>query len=95
MKEKNSIYKYIFTFITAVLSVFIIVAGMSGCNKQIIDTNYTFNRAIINTGNEVIEVKVKSWTDYEDGDQIQIKAEDGTVYLVHSSNITLICEDDD
>lgn len=45
MKEKNNIYKYIFGFIIAVMSVFIIVAGMSGCNKQIIDTNYTFDRA--------------------------------------------------
>jgi hypothetical protein len=95
MKEKNNIYKYIFAFIIAVMSVFIIVAGMSGCNKQIIDTNYTFNRAIINTGSEVIEVKVKSWKDFEDGDQIQIKAEDGTTYLVHSSNVTLIHDDND
>lgn len=96
MKENNK-SGYILPFITAVM-LFGMIAGimmgsMTSCNKQIIDTNYTFNRAIINTGNEVIEVKVKSWTDYEDGDQIQIKAEDGTVYLVHSSNITLICDD--
>lgn len=95
MEEKNNIYKYILAFITAVMLVFIIVAAMSGCNKQIIDTNYTFNKAIINTGSEVIEVEVKSWKDFEDGDQIQIKTDDGTTYLVHSSNITLICEDDD
>ncbi len=95
MKEKNNIYRYILAFITAVMLVFTIVAASTGCNKQIIDTNYTFNKAIINTGSEVITVNVKSWKDFEDGDQIQIKAEDGTVYLVHSSNITLICEDDD
>ena len=31
---------------------------------------------------------VQSWTDYEDGDQIQVKI-DGITYLVHSSNIAL------
>lgn len=91
--KKNNIYKYILAFVTATMLFGIIIAALTSCNKQIIDTSYTFNRAIINTGNEVIEVKVKSWKDFEDGDQIQIKAEDGTVYLVHSSNITLICDD--
>ncbi len=96
MKENNK-FSYVLPFVTAMMLfgmiAVILITSLTSCNKQIIDTNYTFNRAIINTGNEVIEVKVKSWTDYEDGDQIQIKAEDGTVYLVHSSNITLICED--
>lgn len=91
--KKNNIYKYILAFVTATLLFGIIIAALTSCNKQIIDTSYTFNKAIINTGNEVIEVKVKSWKDFEDGDQIQVKAEDGTVYLVHSSNITLICDD--
>ena len=69
-----------------------IVCLFTSCNKQIFDTTYTFNRAIINTGKEVIEVDVDSWTDYEDGDQIQIKTKEGVTYLVHSSNITLICD---
>ena len=56
---------------------------------KVVPQNITFG------DKEVITVKVKSWKDFDDGDQIQIKAEDGTVYLVHSSNITLICEDDD
>ena len=93
--EKKHTFKYVLAFVTAVMIFSIIIAAMTSCNKQLIDTSYTFNKAIINTGNEVITVKVKSWKDFDDGDQIQIKAEDGTVYLVHSSNITLICEDDD
>ena len=47
---------------------------------------------IPNLGEEYITINVKSWTDYQDGDQIQVTADDGTTYLVHSSNITLIKE---
>lgn len=68
------------------------VFGLGGCgNKQWMDTTYTFNRAIIETANGVIEGKVESWTDYEDGDQIQVKV-NGKTYLVHSSKVTLIAE---
>lgn len=91
--EKKYTFKYVLAFVTAVMIFGIIIAAMTSCNKQIIDTSYTFNKAIINTGNEVITVNVKSWKDFDDGDQIQIKTDDGTVYLVHSSNITLICDD--
>lgn len=65
---------------------------LNSCNKTIVDTTYTFDKAIINLGEEYITIKVKSWTDYQDGDQIQVTADDGTTYLVHSSNITLIKE---
>lgn len=65
---------------------------LTGCNKQVIDVTYNYNKAIIDLQNgEVIEVNVKSWSDY-DGEQIQITAEDGTTYLVSSFNCTLIKE---
>lgn len=59
-------------------------------NKTWFDTQYSFDTAIIDLHNEVITVKVKSWTDYEDGEQLQVIAEDGTVYLTSSYNCTLI-----
>jgi hypothetical protein len=62
----------------------------TGCNKQIIDTSYTFDKAILYVGGEWITINVDSWKDYEDGDQIQVKDTDGNTYLVHSTNITLI-----
>ena len=64
--------------------------GFTGCNYQTIDTTYKYDRAIIalQTG-EVIDVEVKKWADY-DGEQLQIIAEDGTVYLTSSFNCTLI-----
>lgn len=75
----------------------ILVLGLAlviliGCNKQIFDTTYSFDSAILTLPNgKVIEGKVESWTDFEDGDQIQVKI-NGKTYLVHSSNIVLIAE---
>lgn len=70
----------------------LLVATLSSCNKQIFDTTYSFDKAIISLPNgEIVEGKVDSWTDYEDGDQIQVEI-DGVTYLVHSSNIVLIEE---
>lgn len=65
---------------------------VTGCNKQIVDITYKYDRAIISLPNgEVVEGKVSSWTDYEDGDQIQLKV-DGKTYLVHSEDVALISE---
>ena len=78
-------------FVTLLLIGMLLV----GCgNKTIIDMNYTFDRAVISLPDgSVVSGKVQSWTDFADGDQIQVKI-DGAVYLVHSSDIVLIndCE---
>ena len=72
--------------IIAVLSVTV----LAGCNKQMVDLTYSYEYAIIGLPNgETVEGKVSSWTDYEDGDQLQVKI-DGKTYLVHSSNVVLI-----
>lgn len=63
---------------------------ISGCNKQLIDTTYSYDYAIINLNNGgVVEGKIESWKDFDDGDQLQIKI-NGTTYLVHSSNVTMM-----
>ena len=63
---------------------------LAGCNKQMVDLTYSYEYAIIGLPNgEVVEGKVSSWTDFEEGDQIQVKI-DGKTYLVHSSNVVLI-----
>ena len=79
-----------------ILALFIIalmiMVILSGCNYQVIDTVYRFDRAIIQLPNgDILEGKVDSWMDYEDGDQIQVEI-NGVIYLVHSSNIVLIKE---
>ena len=64
----------------------------TGCNKQIVDFNYSFNRAIIKLPNgQVIDGKITSWRDFEDGDQIQLKI-NGSTYLTHISNVVMIAE---
>ena len=70
----------------AALAVFTLI----GCNKDIIDTVYTFDYAIIKLPNgEIVEGEVDKWTDYEEGDQIQITI-DGKIYLTSTLNCTLI-----
>jgi uncharacterized lipoprotein NlpE involved in copper resistance len=65
--------------------------GLSGCgNKQIIDTNYIFNKAIIKLGDECITVDVEKWNDYQDSDSIQIISKDGNAYYTHISNVVLM-----
>ena len=71
--------KYIIIFL---LSTF----ALTGCNEQIIDTNYTFKRAYIEG---VGEIEVSTWRDYDGSDQIQITGKDGVTYLTHSSRVIL------
>ena len=75
-----------------IMMIVLMATTLSGCNKQIFDTTYKFDTAIISLPNgDIVEGKVDSWTDYEDGDQIQVKI-NGVTYLVHSSDIVLIKE---
>ena len=77
----------------AFLLALVLILGvmvLTGCNKQMVDLTYSYEYAIIGLPNgETVEGKVSSWTDYEDGDQLQVKI-DGKTYLVHSSNVVLI-----
>ena len=80
------------TIVLAVMLVTCVALITVGCNKQVVDLTYSYEYAILSLPNgEIVEGKVSSWTDYEDGDQIQVKIA-GKVYLVHSSNIVLISE---
>ena len=57
------------------------------------DTVWTFTKAWVNDFEKGrIEVKVKQWRDFEESDMLQVTAEDGTVYLTHSTNVVLIAE---
>ncbi len=69
-----------------------ILLVLCGCNKQIIDLNYKFNKAILLVGDTHITVEVAAWNDWEDSDMVQIVAKDGTTYYTHSTNVILINE---
>lgn len=76
--------------VLSAILVVMMIASLTGCNKQLVDMTYSYEKAIVYLPNgEVIEGKVQSWTDFTDGDQIQVKI-NGVSYLVHSSNIVLI-----
>ena len=74
--------------------VILIAATLTSCgNKSLFDTVYGYDTAIISLPDGTVKtIEIKEWTDYEDGDQLQIAAKDGTVYLVHSTNCVLIKE---
>lgn len=78
--------------ITIIAAAILILFGLTGCNQQIIDLNYTYDKAICEIGNEIKEIKIKKWNDY-DGEQLQIIDREGNIYLVSSFNCTLIKED--
>lgn len=77
--------------ILAVLVLVVLMVALTGCgNRDMIDTVYTYEEAVLSMADgTIVHGKVESWRDYEDGEQIQVKI-DGVTYLVNSVNITLI-----
>lgn len=78
--------------IIAILMIILILVSMVACgNKDMFDTVYTYDYAIIAFPDGTSKkVEIAQWTDYEDGDQLQITATDGTIYLVHSEDCVLV-----
>lgn len=73
-----------------ILATLLLTLGLTGCNKQIMDFTYSYEKAILQLPDgTVVEGKVQSWTDYADGDQIQVKI-NGKQYLIHSEDVVLI-----
>lgn len=79
-------------FITAILLVLSILTITSCGNKQLFDTVYSFDRAIISLPDGTkIEGKVEGWKEYSSSDSIQIKI-DGVYYYTHLQNVVLIAD---
>lgn len=77
----------------ALILLFAVVAGcavlMTSCNKTILNTKYKFEYAyVLLPGGDVVAGPVDSWTDFDDGDQLQVTI-NGVTYLSHGSNIVL------
>ncbi|MBR6028735.1 MAG: hypothetical protein IKP40_06545 [Clostridia bacterium] len=76
--------------LVAILAISAIWWDATHGNRQLVDNNYRYDRAIIRLPNgEIIEGKVNSWLDYADSDVVQVKV-DGKTYLTHYSNVCLI-----
>ena len=83
--------KKIIAIALVLIMALIMFSGFSW-NKDVFDTVYAYDRAVLGMPDgTVVSGKVQSWTDYEDGDQIQVKI-DGVTYLTHSSQVVLIAE---
>ena len=69
----------------------VLVSTLMGCgNQTFFDTTYTYDRAIIQLADgTVVDTKITAWR-YYDGEQIQVVAEDGTIYLTSSFRCDLI-----
>ena len=79
--------KVIFVILAIVMAVV-----LSGCNKQIVDLNYKFDKVYIRLPNgQCVEGRLDSWLDFEEGDQIQVKV-NGKTYLTHISNVVMVNE---
>ena len=70
----------------------VMITTMSGCNKLLIDTQMQFSYGIICLPDgSIVKGEIQNWTDFEDGDQLQITIK-GITYLVHSTDAVLMSE---
>ena len=71
----------------------VMLLSLIGCNAGVVDFNLKFDYALIEMpGGETKMVEIHKWYDYENSDQVQIVATDGTVYWTNTENCVLICE---
>ena len=66
----------------------ILMIFATGCNKQVFDTNYTFEEVYCNYDGDKFKLKIKKWK-YYDGEQIQAKDYDGNTYLLSANKCYL------
>lgn len=85
---KGFIKEFRVAVIIALLALVMIV--ITACNRSPIDTAYSYDYAWIELpGGNIIEGKVSSWIDFDDGDQIQVTI-DGKTYLTDTTRAVLV-----
>jgi len=82
--------KKFITYISILLVAVFCLLFLSGCNKQIIDLEYNYDKVVCYYGAEKIELAIDSWQDY-DGEQLQIKS-NGKTYLLTANNCYMVNE---
>ena len=73
-----------------ILLLIVPVLLITGCNRQIFDFKYTYNKAYCNYNGDKFELNIDKWSDY-DGEQIQIMS-NGKTYLISANNCYLVEE---
>lgn len=74
-----------------ILLLILPVLLITGCNRQVFDFKYTYNKAYCNYNGDKFELNIDKWNDY-DGEQIQIKS-NGKTYLISANNCYLVEEE--
>ena len=88
--ENKNFCKTIAIFAIALIIIIFSLSLTSCGNYQIIDMVYQYDYAYILLPNgEIVEGSIDFWSDYEDGDQIQVSI-DGTIYLTDTTRCVLI-----
>lgn len=64
-----------------------LLLSLSSCNKTIFDTTYSYEKIHLYETNRCY--LIKEWSDYE-GEQIQVKLSDGTIWLTSTQHAMLI-----
>lgn len=69
-------------------SFVILVLCLTGCNKQIVDFKYTYDKAVCNYDGDKFTLEIDKWNDY-DGEQLQVIS-NGNTYLISANKCYLI-----
>lgn len=90
-KSENKNFCKTIAIVAMALIIIIFSLSLTSCgNYQYIDTVYQFDYAYILLPNgEIVEGSIDYWSDYDDGDQIQVCI-DGTIYLTDTTRCVLI-----
>lgn len=62
--------------------------ALTGCNKQLVDLNYKYSKVHIYETDTCYEIS--SWTDYEDGEQLQVHIKGKGKILISSTSCFLV-----
>ncbi len=78
------------TAVLLLVVLLVLALATTSCNRSLIDTHYYYDYAYIALPNgQCVEGPVDSWTDFVDGDQIQVTI-NGVTYLSDSTRIVLV-----
>ena len=82
-----------FTKLAALLLVLLLFCGIfAGCNEQIFDSTFKFDRCIIKLPDgKIVSGVVESWKDWDNSDVVQVEV-NGKTYYTHMLNVALITD---
>lgn len=71
-----------------IIGLLLLVIILSGCNKEVLEFQYDFDKVICNYDGSKFQLEIDKWTDY-DGEQIQVRS-NGKTYLLSTNKCYMI-----